>query len=362
MSSISWLRRNAVAWSLPLTQGRLADVVAAMEFVQADPIQAPARAQDLILRHRVRGYRTGDLERQYGALEIDEDVLYAYGFVARRLRPYLYPRRDRRSPDGKYVPDEFASAVVDFIQERGIAHPREVQEHFGHVQVTNDWGGKSSATTIVLDRLRHNGLLRVADREAGVRRFELAPPLEEPLERSDRMRTVVLAVARMLAPATESTLSQAVGRLVFWLNEPGGKPGGLPVIKDLLKRGELDVAKIDGVRYVWPADMTPVDADPSARVRFLAPFDPVVWDRKRFGQLWGWDYRFEAYTPAAKRTLGYYAMPLLWRDRVVGWANCAGPDNDVEVGFVDGTMPKGSAFSKALDAEINRLKTFLITA
>ena len=51
-------------------------------------------------------------------------------------------------------------------------------------------------------------------------------------------------------------------------------------------------------------------------VRLLAPFDPIVWDRRRFELLWGWPYRFEAYTPVAKRKLGYYALPLLWRDRV----------------------------------------------
>ena len=63
-------------------------------------------------------------------------------------------------------------------------------------------------------------------------------------------------------------------------------------------------------------------APPSTmRVRLLAPFDPVVWDRRRFELFWGWPYRFEAYTPLAKRKLGYYALPMLWRDRVVGWAN-----------------------------------------
>jgi hypothetical protein len=49
----------------------------------------------------------------------------------------------------------------------------------------------------------------------------------------------------------------------------------------------VDVA---GTRYVWPADLAPVEADPPARVRFLAPFDPVVWDRRRFGQVWGWEW------------------------------------------------------------------------
>ncbi|HEU5059310.1 MAG TPA: crosslink repair DNA glycosylase YcaQ family protein, partial [Kofleriaceae bacterium] len=50
-------------------------------FVQADPIRAPARAQDLILRHRVAGYRIGDLEKRFTRLEVEEDYLYAYGFL-----------------------------------------------------------------------------------------------------------------------------------------------------------------------------------------------------------------------------------------------------------------------------------------
>ena len=91
-------------------------------------------------------------------------------------------------------------------------------------------------------------------------------------------------------------------------------------------------------------------------MRFLAPFDPVVWDRRRFAQLWGWEYRFEAYTPVAKRLMGYYAMPLLWRDRLIGWANCAG--SDVEIGYID-RAPTGVTYAKALDAEIDRLGTFL---
>ncbi len=58
-------------------------------------------------------------------------------------------------------------------------------------------------------------------------------------------------------------------------------------------------------------------------VRLLAPFDPVVWDRRRFEAFWGWAYRFEAYTPAPRRVRGYYALPLLWRDQVIGWGNLA---------------------------------------
>ena len=358
MSSLAWLRRQAVGWSLPRNAGTLAATLARIEGVQADPIRAPARAQDLILRQRVPGYRVGDLDRHYPALDIDEDRLYAYGFVARRLRRYLYPRRNRHAPDGEFVLTDRAAEVLEFVRERGVVHPRDVQANLGHERVTNDWGGTSSATTLDLERLRHFGYLRVADRVGGVRRYEVAPPLGEPLDPDDRLRAVALLVARTLAPAPIASLSAAVSFMVPWMRPPGGRPGGLPVIRDLLARGDLEAVDVADTRYVWPADLVPVDAEPPARVRFLAPFDPVVWDRRRFGQLWGWEYRFEAYTPVAKRMLGYYAMPLLWRDRVIGWANCAGAGSDVDIGYVD-RAPAGATYAKALDAEIDRLRAFL---
>ncbi len=358
MSTPAWLRRQAVGWSLPRRAGTLAEALSEFEFVQADPIRAPARAQDLILRHRVRGYRAGDLERHYPVLDVDEDRLHAYGFVTRRLRPYLYPRRNRHAADGTFALTDRAADVLAFVRDRGVTHPADVQAHLGHEPVTNDWGGTSSATTIDLERLQHFGFLRVADRVAGVRRYEAAPPPGDPLDPDVRLRAVALVVARLLAPASVSTLSPAVSLLVPSIRPPGGRPGGLPVVRDLLARGDLEAVEVEGARYVWPAALEPVRTAAPARVRFLAPFDPLVWDRRRFAQLWGWEYRFEAYTPVAKRVLGYYAMPLLWRDRVIGWANCAGAGRDVEVGYV-GRAPTGAAYTKALDAETDRLRTFL---
>ena len=65
---------------------------------------------------------------------------------------------------------------------------------------------------------------------------------------------------------------------------------------------------VDGVKYVWAAD-TVLEPQPPG-VRIVGPFDPLVWDRRRFAHLHGWTYKFEAYTPPAKRLMGYYALPL----------------------------------------------------
>jgi uncharacterized protein YcaQ len=73
-------------------------------------------------------------------------------------------------------------------------------------------------------------------------------------------------------------------------------------------------------------------------------------------------YRFEAYTPKKKRKLGYYALPVLWRDRVIGWASVAVKEGRVEaqLGFVEGSAPRGHAFKRALEEELERMRGFLL--
>jgi uncharacterized protein len=84
VTDLQQLRVYAISHSL-FQPGTLKAAIRRMGFVQADPIRSPARAQDLILRHRVIGYKAGDLERHYRSLNIEEDYLYAYGFLSRDL-------------------------------------------------------------------------------------------------------------------------------------------------------------------------------------------------------------------------------------------------------------------------------------
>jgi uncharacterized protein len=337
----------------------LARAVATLGFVQADPIRAPARAQDLILRHRVPGYRVGDLERRFPRLGLHEDFLYAYGFMPDATWGLLHPRHDAASPDGQHVPAGLAAEVLAHVRERGQTHPAELAIAFGKARAVNNWGGFSQATTRALQSLHYHGLLRVARRQDGIRIYETAPAHRESGSPEERLRRLVHLVIRILAPVPEKSLPPTFSLL------GRGAPGlgtWRDAVQALLVSGELESGEADGVRYVWPGALAAQAPGGAPRqVRFLAPFDPIVWDRRRFEHLWGWPYRFEAYTKAANRQLGYYAMPLLWGDRVIGWVNVANAAGrlDVQAGFV-GQRPKDLAFWRRFDAEVARLEAFLV--
>ena len=327
-------------------------------FVQADPIRSPARAQDLMLRHRVTGYRAGDLERRYADLDVHEDVLVNYGFVTGPVQALMHPRGGPApwtAARGRHVP-----ALLEFIRARGAVHPREVDEHFSHGTVTNYWGGLSSATTHLMDGMHYRGLLRVLRREAGIRIYAVREQnlaARDAAARRARLDALLDVVVRKYAPLPAASLSMLVRRLRYAVPQWTGE------LDRALQRAmrRLVHARVDGVDWYWPAGEAPASVESDDRVRLLAPFDPVVWDRRRFEILWRWAYRFEAYTPVRKRKLGYYALPLLWRDRVIGWGNLSLNDGTLraEFGYVAGRPPRVRAFCRALEDELAAIRLFL---
>jgi len=349
MRDLEALRRRAVAHSL-FDPTDLSTAIDRLGFVQADPIRSPARAQDLILRLRVDGYRAGELERRYPALAVEEDLLYAYGFLPRAVFALLHPRRTGRVP-------RLERRILDAVRERGATHPNELEAEFGGKRVVNAWGGHSKETKRALERLHHRGLLRVVARQSGVRVYEVAPALEQPLAPTERLERLVQVVANVLAPVAAPTLRAIASRLRA---ELPGAAAHTSVIAGLERSGALERHDVGGLQYLSPPTRPTSDGDGDDEVRFLAPFDPLVWDRRRFEQLWGWSYRFEAYTPVRRRVRGYYAMPLLWRDRLIGWSNAQVEDDRllVEVGFVD-KRPRERAFLVGLEEESARLQRFL---
>jgi uncharacterized protein YcaQ len=254
-----------------------------------------------------------------------------------------------------------ALAILEFVRERGPVHPRQVEAHFARGSVDNYWGGSSNATTRVLDGLHYRGKLRVARRDSGVRVYaahEHAPAPADAATRRANVDALVDVIVKKYAPLPIATLRGLVLRLRY----------GAPQVTSELDRAmarakrRLARARVDGIDWHWPEDEEPTASGAAIddAVRLLAPFDPVVWDRRRFEHFWGWRYRFEAYYPPDKRLFGYYSLPMLWRDQVIGWANLSVKDRALksQFGYAAG-KPRELAFRRELAAELERIRAFL---
>ena len=316
-----------------------------------------AQAQDLILRQRVNNYHAGDLERRYATLDIEEDTFVVYGFVTKSLYALMHPRGEGSEPgkseNGKRGrPNSCFSLCVNAVRSIRV----KWMNISAHGAVTNYGAARRmrrrtcSNCCITVDCCRWRGA-RTGIRIYSAREFERPPQGDKQARRcrlrldphwlaSDpigsigdasepervvaRIDALVVDVARspLCAPLPGASLSHLISQLRYAV------PQWQTELKSALQRAKRATRRrrrSHGVDWYWPAtEKAARRATAEAledRVRLLAPFDPVVRDRARFELLWGWEYRFEAYTPAPKRKLGYYALPLLWRDRVIGWAN-----------------------------------------
>ena len=227
-----------------------------------------------------------------------------------------------------------ARDVLDFVRQHGLTRARDVQAHFDHGRIQR-WGGDLNVSSHLLEGLHHRGFLRVARREAGARIYQ-----------------VIEHTAR----------DASLGYLCLLLRH--GVPHLAAEVRQLQQRVESRYAHaaVDGRTWFWPGAENPSAARHAIddRLRILSPFDPVVWDRRRFRLFWGWEYKFEAYLPAHQRRMGHYAMPMLWGEEVLGWANLKVVDGRLrhELGFA-GPRPRGRPFQRALDAALQRMQEFL---
>lgn len=315
-----------------------------LKYVQIDPIQSPAKAHDLILRHRVKDYHKGDFDKQFSNLDIEEDFLYAHGIMTRDIWNLLHPRN-------KIELSSFDKKVLDTIKNLEEIDTKSLSESFGNKRATNWWGGQSNETRMALERLHYYGLVKITGRRKGIRIYKAFTPPKTLLSKQERLEKLIITVVQILAPVTQKTLNQALYRIRRDFGQT------TPVVNELIKKDFLLKYKVDGIEYVLAPNLVNTDQKEESFVKILAPFDPVVWDRIKFKHLWDWEYKFEAYVPKNKRVRGYYAMPLLWNNDMVGWAN-VDKHGKVELGYAD-KKPDSKEFKKQLDIEIYKLHDFL---
>lgn len=318
-----------------------------LQFVQTDPIRFPARAQDLVLRHRVTDYKLDDIEKHANQIHLEEDFLYAHGYMVSNVWECMHPRKHPKIAT-------FDNDVLNAVIQMKEVHPKDLVSFFGKKHSKNWWGGNSLATKMALDRLHYYGLLRISNRRKGIRIYQALYPPQTQLSTIQKLEEIIMTIVQILAPITNSTLHQALHRIRRHFG-PTQK-----IIINLIQKGKLQKVMIDSLEYILPSSIPLVNTDVPYTVKFLTPFDPLVWDRTRFEHIWGWQYRFEAYTPKEKRVRGYYAMPMLWGSQIIGWTNIS-KSSEIEINYIHG-MPQENNFKEALNNEIESMRQFLQTS
>jgi uncharacterized protein YcaQ len=320
--------------ALPAEPESVLAVIDRLGLLQFDPLEVPgARSHDLVLHARIAGYRREWCDRWLygppGSDPRDRQLIELYNKSLNILPIGELPHyavawehsdlhyRDRILREQAAV----AEAILGRIREDGPLATAAFREHSHAVDW---WWAPTPAARAVMEALFVTGRLGIARRD-GNRRFydlieRLVPPalLQRRESEEDAMRHRLLSRYRavgLLGAVASAEITYGSGTATERARRTA----------ELVDAGTLLPVAVEGLRHTryLLADEAPLLAEASAteapaQVAFLAPLDPLVWDRRLLRELFGFDYTWEVYVPAAKRRHGYYVLPILFGSRLVG--------------------------------------------
>lgn len=316
--------------SLPATPESVLTVVERLAVLQFDPLEVPgARNHDLMLHARIDGYRRGWCEQWlYGPdrrlfeiynkslnmVPIEE--LPHYRLTWTRLGEYY----------GASTLREHAEVVADILSELEQRGPLTTADFAQHAHAIDWWWAPTRASRAVLEALFVSGRVGIARRAGNRRYYDLIERLV-PADILARTETDELAAKHRLLSRYRSIGLSRPSATNDVMTGTGSGPDRARHTAELVEAGVLTPVRLEGQKQLWYVPSSEKDvalaaenAEPIAdpRVSFLAPLDPFMWDRKLVEHLFGFDYIWEVYVPEAKRRWGYYVLPILFGDRLVG--------------------------------------------
>jgi uncharacterized protein len=239
------------------------------------------------------------------------------------LRPGPPARLGAARNDGKILRERAAATktILARIRRHGPVSTADVSREMGALV---DWRwGPTTEGRALLEALIATGRLSLARREGNRRFYDLterlfpATILERRVTREEAMRHRLLSRHRGVGLLGAGASSEVTIGL-------GSTAERARILAGLLEDGTLIAAEVEGMRglrYLLAAELPLLEATASPRapsVTFLAPLDPLMWDRRLVEALFGFAYKWEVYVPEAKRRHGYYVLPILYGDRLVG--------------------------------------------
>lgn len=301
--------------------GSIEEVVRRLGEVQIDPTSAVARTEQLVLFSRLgRRFRVAELER----LLWGERVLFEYW-------AHIVPTADlpihrismRRYPHGtwkrrEYVRrwleanDAFVRYVIGELRRRGPLRARDLENRAAEGWQTGGWNDEGQNVPMLLDILWLQGRVMIVGRDGQQRIWDLA---SRSLPRVPARPASVIAadlVDRQLR-ARGLERPERIGSLF-----DGPVPMRDTAIRRLLREGLIVPIEVEGLPGRWVAHRDLLDTAFRGRTTLLSPFDDLISDRERTERLFDFRFRLEIYVPKAKREFGYFVLPILRGDRLIG--------------------------------------------
>jgi uncharacterized protein len=297
--------------------------------IQFDPIAVAGRSHDLVLHARVADYEPAWCDLLYERREIFEAYNKGLSFVP--IDDLAWFRVGRKARVQSVIDEnaEAAGRVLERVRAEGPLSSLDFKPESGG---TTDWFGVPTNTVrAVLEAYAVTGVLGLARREGNRRYYDLVERLvpkkvlarQVPLH--DQLRHKMLSRYR-----AHGLLGASSGGDVFSGLGPARPdprypdyPGRHALREELVELGELVPVEVEGVsgkRLVVRDEVALVESppEPPPSVAFLSPFDALVWDRKLLASLFGFDYIWDLFHPPAKRRFGYYVLPIVFCDHLVG--------------------------------------------
>ena len=366
--------------ALPAAPASVLGVIERLGSIQFDPLDVCGRNHDLVLGARIAGYRRAWTDRWL----YEDRVLYEtynkmLSIVPVAELPWhrLTWDRNRAEHEGGAFDEHgpLVEELLERIRSGGPLLPRDVGP-----RAAIDWYWRpTNQVRAILEALAEAGILGIARRERNLRVYDLVERLF-PAEILDvRVPQLEQRRHRLLSRYRAHGLLGGRGQSELWYGT-GRDAAQRHVLRgELVEAGELAPVEVEGLRgerYVLASEL-PLLAEAQVEVAagsppggaapgvsFLAPLDSFVWDREFLRQLFGFDYVWEVYVPAKKRRWGYYVLPLLFGDRLVGrieprFDRRAETLRVVDVWWEDGFDPlDAEGFLPAFTAALRALRDF----
>lgn len=313
--------------SEPLTAAALERFASDAGGIQLDSINVVARGHELTLWSRFGPYSLAELDRLvYGERAVFEYWAHAACLVAASDLPAWsramadYRRRHTGWSSWLKAQARVLRRVREEIRAKGPLSSADFERPKAQGKSGGWWDWKPAQHA--LHYLWMSGELAVHSRKAFSKRYDLAERVLPPVEALPRAEFPVWHLRKTLRALGAAADADLPRYLTFPRFAAGERARAL---KGLLKSGEAVEVKVEGTKGRWYAraeDLPALESSPEPRgTTLLSPFDSLLWHRGRAKSLFGFDYRIEVYTPAAKRVHGYYTLPILHEGRLIGRAD-----------------------------------------